>query len=337
MTRYYNDHTHELRDELKERLDLDRIRELHRSRPLLHFVVLARQLALGALAVWAIVAFPQWWIWMPAAALLGLVVFDFTVLLHEVLHDNVFQKRRPFWKKVLGWAYALPSGISATQFSRWHLDHHAELGSEEEDPKRHHLTPKIVRRWYKLLYCTPALFPIYFRAAAREAATYPEKLQRQIRFERRVTLAAHLALLASLFVFAGPVLAVELYVVPVFFAFPVWFTLNRLGQHYDVHPEDPAAWATVMKPSRMWDFLFLSSNYHSEHHFFPRVPMYNLRRLHFALRPVYERHDLKNRTYRWLLWKWFVENRQPHTDWDEPLSEARSRPEAPAASDFLVG
>ena len=29
-----------------------------------------------------------------------------------------------------------PSGISASQFTRWHLDHHAELGSDEDDPKR---------------------------------------------------------------------------------------------------------------------------------------------------------------------------------------------------------
>ena len=37
-----------------------------------------------------------------------------------------------------------------------------------------------MKRWYKLLYCTPALFPIYFRAARREAATYPAPLQRTI-------------------------------------------------------------------------------------------------------------------------------------------------------------
>mgnify|MGYP003693698379 CR=1 FL=1 len=66
---------------------------------------------------------------------------------------------------LLGWLYAIPSGISASQFTRWHLDHHAELGSDEDDPKRHHLSPKVNARWYKLLYCTPALFPIYFRAA----------------------------------------------------------------------------------------------------------------------------------------------------------------------------
>ena len=76
--------------------------------------------------------------------------------------------RHPLAERVLGFLYAVPSGISPSQFTRWHLDHHAELGSDEEDPKRHHLSPKVNARWYKLLYCTPALFPIYFRAARRE-------------------------------------------------------------------------------------------------------------------------------------------------------------------------
>ena len=65
------------------------------------------------------------------------------------------------------------SGISASQFTRWHLDHHDNLGSWEDDPKRHWLSPKRNARWFKLLYCTPALIPIYFRAAASEARSYP--------------------------------------------------------------------------------------------------------------------------------------------------------------------
>ena len=70
-----------------------------------------------------------------------------------------------------------------------------------------------------------------------------------------------------------------------------------------------------MQPSRPWDFLFLYSNYHLEHHYFPRVPFYNLRKLHMALRPLYARLGLVPNTYRGILWQWFVLNRAPHTDW----------------------
>ena len=45
----------------------------------------------------------------------------------------------------------------------------------------------------------------------------------------------------------------KLYIVPVFFVFPIAFALNRLGQHYDIDPADPAKWSTLMKGSWFWD------------------------------------------------------------------------------------
>src|SRR5918993_479617 len=101
-------------------------------------------------------------------------------LLHEVVHRAVLREASEGGYRFLGLLYAVPSGISSSQFTRWHLDHHAGLGSDEEDPKRHYLSPKINARWLKFLYFTPALFPIYFRAAARETASYEPALRKQI-------------------------------------------------------------------------------------------------------------------------------------------------------------
>ncbi len=115
-----------------------------------------------------------------------------TTLLHEVVHTSVFTRGTPGWKRALGLLYAITSGISASQFTRWHLDHHDNLGSYEDDPKRHWLSPKRNARWFKLLYCTPALMPIYFRAAAQEARSYPEALRRTITRERLATVGVQL-------------------------------------------------------------------------------------------------------------------------------------------------
>ena len=157
------------------------MRGLHAKSPARHFVVAVRQFLILGLATWGLVRFESPLIWIPLALVQGFTVFNFTVLLHEVLHHSCSSKRHPRAERLLGLAYAIPSGISASQFTRWHLDHHAELGSDEDDPKRHHLSPKINARWYKLLYATPALFPIYFRAARKETATYPPELRRDDR------------------------------------------------------------------------------------------------------------------------------------------------------------
>src|SRR6267142_4511548 len=200
------------------------MRDRHGRQPIRHLAIAARQFAILGLATWGLIVFSHPAVWIPLAFVQGFTVFNFTVLLHEVVHHTIFERRRPAAERLLGWLYAVPSGISASQFTRWHLDHHAELGSDEDDPKRHHLSPKINARWYKLLYASPVLFPIYFRAARRESATYPEALQRRIAMERKVSILVHLSVLALIWTLFGFAAAARAYLIPVFFVFPIAFT-----------------------------------------------------------------------------------------------------------------
>ena len=77
---------------------------------------------------------------------IGFVIFSFTVLLHEVVHHTVFEGRRHRGNAVLGLVYGVVGGLAPAQFTRWHLDHHEWLGTDDRDPKRHHLTPKRRKR-----------------------------------------------------------------------------------------------------------------------------------------------------------------------------------------------
>ena len=325
---FYSQHTTALRDELGDALPVELLRAFHAKSAERHGIVAARQFAMLALTTWALIVLRQPLLWIPLVFVQGFTVFNFTVLLHEVVHHTIFERRRPGAERALGWLYAVPSGISASQFTRWHLDHHAELGSDHDDPKRAHLSPKRNARWFKALYCTPALFPIYFRAARKESATYPEALQRRIAFERKVSIAAHLSVLAAIWTLFGAGAALRAYIVPVFFVFPIAFTLNRLGQHYDIDPTDPAKWGTLMRGHWFWNFAFLNSNYHLEHHYFAGVPFYRLPALQRALAPFYERHRMRWQTYSGLLYGWFIENRAPHTNW----SAREEVPDAVAAA-----
>jgi len=325
-------HAGPLRAELGAAISRDQMREFHRKSWLRHLIIAVRQFGMLALATWALIRFEHPLIWIPIAFIQGFTIFNFTVLLHEVVHHTIFDRRHPLAERLMGFLYAIPSGISASQFTRWHLDHHAELGSEEDDPKRHHLSPKVNKRWYKLLYCTPALFPIYFRAARRESSTYPADLQRRIAMERQLSLAAHLTALGLLWYFFGFYAALRTSIIPVFFIFPIAFTLNRLGQHYDIDPEDPAKWGTLMRGSWFWDFAFLNSNYHLEHHYFPGVPMYRLPQVQRALIPFYASKQMRWRTYGELVRGWIVENHAPHTNWAAPESGERRPPVSAAGS-----
>ena len=184
------------------------------------------------------------------------------------------------------------------------------------------ISPKRNARWFKLLYFTPALFPIYFRAAAKETADYEPELRKRIARERLATIAFQLSVLGLIAWLGGWMIAFKLYIVPIFFVFPIAFALNRLGQHYDINPNDPANWSTLVKGSWFWDTAYLFSNYHLEHHYFPGVPFYNLPRLQKLLMPFYEKRGMTARGYGDLVWRYLVLNRRPHTDWGGEVEAA---------------
>src|SRR5437899_2045907 len=221
MPSYYADHASQLKRDLAREIPTEELRQLHQKRPLLHGAIAFANFAVVILSAVAILHLDRWYCWLPFAVVLGFGVFDFTVLLHEVVHRAVLAESSERIYRVLGLLYAMPSGISASQFTRWHLDHHAGLGSNEEDPKRHYLSPKRNARWLKALYFTPALFPIYFRAAAKETASYEPELRTRVARERLATIVFQLAILFAIAVIGGWTIAFKLYVVPVFFVFPI--------------------------------------------------------------------------------------------------------------------
>jgi len=305
----------DLRHRLKEAVPHDELKRLHERSWARHFRVAARQAALLAAASAVLITRSEPWLVVPMVFIQGFTIFNFTVMLHEVVHEAVVHANRPWITRLLGILYAFPSGISHLQFSRWHLDHHDNLGSRTEDPKRFHLSPKRNTRWTKALYFTPALFIIYFRAARREMATYPAELRRRIERERNLTIVGHLAIMAGLWTLFGGAAMARAWVIPYFLVFPIAFTLNRVGQHYYINPDHPAQWSTLVKSSVFWNFAFLWSNFHLEHHYFPRVPFYNLRRLHVVLQPLYAELGMRPVGYGTLIYGWFIRNGAPHTDW----------------------
>ena len=161
------------------------------------------------------------------------------MLLHEVVHHTIFDAA-PSWRGARARAGSTPCRAGSPRAS-------SRAGTSiitpssaptRTIPSGTTCRPKINARWFKLLYCSPALFPIYFRAARRESATYPaRRCSGAIALERKVSIAAHLSALALIWTLAGgAAAALRAYIIPVFFVFPIAFTLNRLGQHYDIDP-----------------------------------------------------------------------------------------------------
>src|SRR5207244_8780547 len=129
---FYDDHARQLKRDLAAEIPTDELRRLDQKRPWLRALVAFANVAALVLAGAAIVHLDRWYFWLPCAVVAGFAVFDFTVLLHEVVHRAVLSQSSEGAYRFLGLLYAVPSGISASQFTSWHLDDHATLGSYEE-------------------------------------------------------------------------------------------------------------------------------------------------------------------------------------------------------------
>jgi fatty acid desaturase len=99
---YYSQHAGPLRAELGAAIPRELMRELHRKVPARHFAVAVRQFAILAIATWALIRFEHPLVWIPIAIVQGFTVFNFTVLLHEVVHHTIFERRRPRLERAMG-------------------------------------------------------------------------------------------------------------------------------------------------------------------------------------------------------------------------------------------
>ena len=68
----------------------EQMRALHQRSAARHLVVAARQFAILSVATLVLVRFENPWIWIPVAIIQGFTVFNFTVLLHEVVHHTTY-------------------------------------------------------------------------------------------------------------------------------------------------------------------------------------------------------------------------------------------------------
>jgi sphingolipid delta-4 desaturase len=75
----------------------------------------------------------RWWMWLPAAYLIGATIdHALWVLIHECAHNLVF--RRPSWNKLAAIVANLPFVMpAALSFGKYHLLHHQHLGELDYD------------------------------------------------------------------------------------------------------------------------------------------------------------------------------------------------------------
>src|SRR5262245_20344726 len=104
MASYYSEHAQTVKREIMSALDKNVVKQLHKIQPWKHFAILGWQYFLLASATLILIITSNPWFWIPFAFVQGFTIFNFTILLHEVVHNAVFtpSKKSRFLNRIMG-------------------------------------------------------------------------------------------------------------------------------------------------------------------------------------------------------------------------------------------
>lgn len=223
-------------------------------------------------------------------AALGFVINGLVQLAHESWHNNLLP--RPWQNRVFGIALGLLVGLSDHAMRHDHLAHHRRSRTSR-DPDAYNAGRD---SWgQRILFYAVVLFGlplsvIYFNFL------YPlqwfERRDLPRHFLRVGLGALGYAALAWCIIHADlGSLTLELWLIPLLATGP-YNGLKSIADHHDnVWNGDRFHVATTVRTHPWVSWLWSGLNYHLDHHLFPRVPGYNLPRLHAHLREELERQN----------------------------------------------
>ncbi len=208
-----------------------------------------------------------------AASLHGISLFT-----HEAVHGVL--SRNKVLNRALGIACAMPVLQNYSAYKVLHLRHHKHLGQQGDPDHFDNYT-----RWTWLVFSMHWLrllvgYPIYI-------VMIPILGFRQGRPSDRRWIAFEVILL---FIALG----VAFTVTPWHVILHAWLipmilintmvNIRGMSQHTFLEdPDDPIRGTRSILTNRLTEFFMCNENYHLEHHLFPRVPWYHLKRLHFEI------------------------------------------------------
>jgi fatty acid desaturase len=267
-------------------LPAEKLQELQRidHRRLTRLAVFA-MLYLGAAAAVTVLAqrLPGGWGWLariPLYVLAAASLHGISLFTHEAVHGAL--ARQPGWNRALGAICAWPVLQNFSAYKVLHLQHHTDLGGGRDPDHYINYTPRpwlvFLMNWGRLLLGYPAYITMIPILGWRHGTAFDRKW---IAFE-----------VGSVFVLVALAIAAPLpsgallhgWVIPMILI-NTMVNIRGMSQHTLLpEPNHPIRGSRTILTNPVTTFFMCNENYHLEHHLFPRVPWYNLPRLHALLK-----------------------------------------------------
>lgn len=243
-----------------------------------------------------------WWPWAIVPAMIVMVSrqHSLAILAHDATHYRLFGNRRA--NEIVGRLCGYPIGVSMCTYRVVHRLHHNHLYTKADPdiplmggyPRgRWYLAKKLLtdlvgltaHKNYAYFFGAPAVNNETKKAVNPLGDTSP-RLRQQALTDRWIMVGVQVAMLAAAIATGWWLEYLVLWVLPLLTLFQVLLRIRAVLEH-----GAPAGYATVQEAARTnlcpawlaWILFPHSVNYHIEHHLYPAIPHYKLRRAHYLL------------------------------------------------------
>ena len=209
----------------------------------------------------------------------ALAINSLVLLMHEGMHNTLFASQR--WNRWVSVALGATFLMSFSAYQVMHTRHHDYLGDARDPDDYHNYSHNRSLVWalhFMRLTVGPLLYIFLIPLLAFKHGSAAQR--RRVAVEYALLAAAYSAILAAvpfdllLYVWLLPLLLVG-----------QMTAIRGFTQHGITDATDPYLASRSITANRLTAFFLLNENYHLEHHLFPEVPSYHLRRLHELLWP----------------------------------------------------
>jgi fatty acid desaturase len=269
-----------------------RVRELHTKVPVWNLVCVLYPLAwfVAAATVQRFsagrVGILPWVIRIAGMVLIGMFIQAIAILMHEALHGNLFRSAR--LNRWTTFAFGVPAFFSGTAYKVAHLNHHRQTRTKQDQDEISNVckTPAQYRVIFYALFFTATyvyLFTVLPRTAI-QIGTYRERCAIALEYAAIVVICSSVIIWG---VGTGRANCLLWYwILPMQVAMFL-SNIRGLSEHLCTSMDHVLEKTRTIRSNGLVSFLMLNLNYHLEHHLFPGVPWYNLRKVHQELQPLY--------------------------------------------------
>lgn len=215
---------------------------------------------------------------LPCYFIIGATIQGLVILMHEAVHGIMFRNR--ILNRWIGFLCGVPAFLSVSAYRIGHIPHHRHerTARDPDELENFSRNPRVLSALFCLTFFAGEIFGFY--------RVGPANAFRGRRSERIAVIEEYL-LVTAIFIVAFA--SLPMHVMLNVWVFPALFArqltnVRTLAEHCLTGTEDRLAATRTVKSNAFVSFFMCNLNFHIEHHLYPAVPWYNLRRLHALLK-----------------------------------------------------